>query len=104
MHLSLLDESGKIVDANESFLILTENPNIDEVVGKSFSDFLRNSTTDLKILTDNSKRLGKIRNYATDFITTFGSKVPVTISSTWVSNEDDDFYGFHFKRLFKCGA
>ena len=89
-----IDQSGKIVDANESFLILTENPNIDEVVGKSFSDFLRNSTTDLKILTDNSKRLGKIRNYATDFITTFGSKVPVTISSTWVSNEDDDFYGF----------
>ncbi len=89
-----IDEAGKIVDTNESFLILTENPNIDEVVGKSFSDFLKNATTDLKILTDNSKRLGKIRNYATDFITTFGSKIPVTISSTWVSNEDDDFYGF----------
>ncbi len=89
-----IDEAGKIVDTNESFLILTENPNIDEVVGKSFSDFLRNATTDLKILTDNSKRLGKIRNYATDFITTFGSKIPVTISSTWVSNEDNDFYGF----------
>ena len=89
-----IDAAGKIVDTNESFLILTEYPNIDEVVGKLFSDFLRNSTTDLKILTDNSKRLGKIRNYATDFITTFGSKIPVTISSTWVSNEDDDFYGF----------
>ncbi len=89
-----INEAGKIVDTNESFLILTENPNIDEVVGKSFSDFLKNATTDLKILTDNSKRLGKIRNYATDFITTFGSKIPVTISSTWVSNEDDDFYGF----------
>ncbi len=89
-----IDEAGKIVDTNESFLILTENPNIDEVVGKSFSDFLRNTTTDLKILTDNSKRLGKIRNYATDFITSFGSKIPVTISSTWVSNEDSDFYGF----------
>ena len=89
-----INEAGKIVDTNESFLILTENPNYDEVVGKSFSDFLRNANTDLKILTDNSKRLGKIRNYATDFITTFGSKIPVTISSTWVSNEDDDFYGF----------
>ena len=89
-----INEAGKIVDTNESFLILTENPNIDEVVGKSFSDFLKNATTDLKILTDNSKRLGKIRNYATDFITTFGSKIPVTISSTWVSNEEDDFYGF----------
>lgn len=76
------------------FLTLSENANVDEVVGKSFSDFLRNTTTDLKILTDNSKKLGKIRNYATDFITTFGSKIPVTISSTWVSNEDDDFYGF----------
>ncbi len=69
-----INEAGKIVDTNESFLILTENPNIDEVVGKSFSDFLKNATTDLKILTDNSKRLGKIRNYATDFITTFGSQ------------------------------
>ena len=48
----------------------------------------------MKILTDNSKKLGKIRNYATDFVTTFGSKIPVTISSTWVSNENDDFYGF----------
>ena len=63
-----IDEAGKIVDTNESFLILTENPNYDEVVGKSFSDFLRNATTDLKILTDNSKRLGKIRNYSTDLI------------------------------------
>ena len=49
-----INEAGKIVDTNESFLILTENPNIDEVVGKSFSDFLKNATTDLKILTDNS--------------------------------------------------
>ena len=89
-----IDEAGKIVDTNDSFLTLSENANVDEVVGKSFSDFLRNTTTDLKILTDNSKKLGKIRNYATDFITTFGSKIPVTISSTWVSNEDDDFYGF----------
>ena len=89
-----IDEAGKIVDTNDSFLTLSENANVDEVVGKSFSDFLRNTTTDLKILTDNSKKLGKIRNYATDFITTFGSKIPVTISSTWVSNEEDDFYGF----------
>ncbi|MDC3169881.1 PAS domain-containing protein, partial [Paracoccaceae bacterium] len=89
-----IDEAGKIVDTNESFLTLSENPNIDELIGKSFSDFLRNSATDLKILTDNSKRLGKIRNYATEFVTTFGSKIPVTISSTWVSNEDNDFYGF----------
>ena len=89
-----IDEAGKIVDTNDSFLTLSENANVDEVVGKSFSDFLRNTTTDLKILTDNSKKLGKIRNYATDFVTTFGSKIPVTISSTWVSNENDDFYGF----------
>ena len=89
-----IDAAGKIVDTNDSFLTLSENANVDEVVGKSFSDFLRNTSTDLKILTDNSKKLGKIRNYATDFITAFGSKIPVTISSTWVSNEDDDFYGF----------
>ena len=55
---------------------------------------MRNTSTDLKILTDNSKKLGKIRNYATEFITAFGSKIPVTISSTWVSNEHDNFYGF----------
>ena len=89
-----IDEEGKIVDTNDSFLTLSENANVDEVVGKSFSAFLRNTATDLKILTDNSKKLGKIRNYATEFITAFGSKIPVTISSTWVSNEDDDFYGF----------
>ena len=89
-----IDEAGKIVDTNDSFLTLSENANVDEVVGKSFSAFLRNTITDLKILTDNSKKLGKIRNYATEFITAFGSKIPVTISSTWVSNEDDDFYGF----------
>ena len=89
-----IDEEGKIVDTNDSFLTLSENANVDEVVGKSFSAFLRNTATDLKILTDNSKKLGKIRNYATEFITAFGSKIPVTISSTWVSNEHDDFYGF----------
>ncbi len=54
-----INEAGKIVDTNESFLILTENPNIDEVVGKSFSDFLKNATTDLKIQLSDQKFLSQ---------------------------------------------
>ena len=58
------------------------------------ANFFKNSETDVAILTESAKEFGKIRNYLTEFKTLFGSTVPVTISSTWIVNKNDHFFGF----------
>ena len=88
------DDVGKIIEANESFLTLCEAPSADQIMGSRLSNFFKNSETDVAILTESAKEFGKIRNYSTEFKTLFGSTVPVTISSTWIVNKNDNFFGF----------
>ena len=88
------DDLGKIIEANESFLTLCEAPSADQIMGSRLSNFFKNSETDVAILTESAKEFGKIRNYSTEFKTLFGSTVPVTISSTWIVNKNDHFFGF----------
>ena len=88
------DDMGRIVEANESFLNLCEAPSEDKIIGTMLSKFFKNSETDVRVLTDSAKQFGKIRNYSTEFITLFGSKVLVTISSTWILHKNYNYFGF----------
>jgi transcriptional regulator PpsR len=89
-----IDDIGRIVEANESFLTLCEAPTQDQIIGTMLSKFFKNSETDVRVLTDSAKKFGKIRNYSTEFITLFGSTVLVTISSTWILHNNDNHFGF----------
>ncbi|MCC5961885.1 MAG: transcriptional regulator PpsR [Rhodobacteraceae bacterium] len=78
------DRDGRIVDANETFLNLTDMPSIKELRGISMSEFLARSTVDLKVLIENAQRSGQVRFYSTKLKTGFDAQIAVEISATWL--------------------
>lgn len=79
------DRDGIIRGANEAFLNLTDSPNLAALRGRSMGDFLVRGMVDLKVLTDNARRTGRMRLYATRVQTVFGAQVPVEISAAWLN-------------------
>lgn len=78
----ITDAIGIIRSANDAFLNLTEAGTVTDVRGKSLSDFLTRGSVDLKVLTDNATRSGKMRMYATRLEGAFGSQLSVELSAT----------------------
>jgi len=78
----ITDALGMIRSVNEAFLNLTEAGSVGDVKGKSLADFLTRGSVDLKVLTDNATRSGKMRMYATRLEGAFGSQLSVELSAT----------------------
>jgi transcriptional regulator PpsR len=78
----ITDALGTIRSVNDAFLNLTEAGSASDVKGKSLSEFLSRGSVDLKVLTDNATRAGKMRIYATRLEGAFGSQLSVELSAT----------------------
>jgi transcriptional regulator PpsR len=78
----ITDVLGTIRSVNDAFLNLTEAGSAADVKGKSLSEFLSRGSVDLKVLTDNATRAGKMRIYATRLEGAFGSQLSVELSAT----------------------
>ncbi|NKX45064.1 transcriptional regulator PpsR [Roseicyclus persicicus] len=76
------DAHGTIRSANDAFLNLTDAGTLADVKGKSLGDFLARGSVDLKVLTDNAARSGKMRMYATRLEGAYGSQLSVELSAT----------------------
>jgi transcriptional regulator PpsR len=76
------DANGMIRSANESFLSLTDAGQLIDVKGKSLGEFLSRGSVDLKVMTDNAARSGKMRLYSTRLEGAFGSQLTVELSVT----------------------
>ncbi|MGL6209862.1 MAG: transcriptional regulator PpsR [Paracoccaceae bacterium] len=81
-----LDGEGLILGANDAFLKLTDNTNINAVRGRSLADFLARGLVDMRVLLDNTKRSKQLRMYATKVSTVFDSQVAVEISATYLND------------------
>jgi len=80
------DANGVIRSANEAFLSLCDAGQLGDVKGKSFGDFLSRGSVDLKVLTDNAARSGKMRVYATRLEGAYGTQLSVEISATHLAH------------------
>jgi len=78
----MTDALGTIRSVNDAFLNLTEAGSSSDVKGKSLADFLSRGSVDLKVLTDNATRAGRMRMYATWLEGAFGSQLSVEMSAT----------------------
>lgn len=76
------DAHGVIRAANDAFLGLTDAGTLGDVKGKSLGDFLTRGSVDLKVLTDNAARAGKMRIYATRLEGAYGTQLSVEVSAT----------------------
>jgi transcriptional regulator PpsR len=76
------DAKGEILAANESFTNLIDLANDMNVKGRTLSDFFARGSVDLKVLTENATRLGRMRMYPTKLAGEFGPPRAVEISVT----------------------
>jgi len=91
----MTDALGTIRSVNDAFLNLTEAGSASDVKGKSLADFLSRGSVDLKVLTDNATRTGRMRMYATRLEGAFGSQLSVELSATHL-NAAGGISGFAF--------
>lgn len=81
----ITDLNGTIRSSNDAFLNLTDAGGQSDVKGKSLGEFLARGSVDLKVLTDNAARSGKMRMYATRLEGSYGSQLSVELSATHLS-------------------
>ncbi len=88
------DADGIIRTTNEAFLNLTDQPSIAAVKGRSFGEFLARGAVDLRVLTDNAKRVGQMRMYATKANTAYDGQISVEVSATYLNDRPAPFFAF----------
>jgi transcriptional regulator PpsR len=90
----ITDAHGTIRSANDAFLNLTDCGSLADVKGKSLGEFLSRGSVDLKVLTDNAARSGKMRLYATRLEGAYGSQLSVELSATHLSAAGQNGFAF----------
>ena len=74
-----VDSNGQILSSNEGFLDLIGLAHGVDVKGRSVTDFLMRGSVDLKVMSENATRFGRMRLYATKIASDFGSPRNVEI-------------------------
>jgi len=87
-------EGGKMLSANDSFLNLIGVAHDVNVRGRSFSDYLLRGSVDLKVMTENTGKSGRMRLYATKIAGDYGGPRGVEISVTRVETGREDVFAF----------
>jgi transcriptional regulator PpsR len=88
------DEQGVILSANEAFLNLIDVAHDMNVKGKSLADYLSRGSVDLKVLTENAMRSGRMRMYPTKMAGEFGTPRAVEISVTSIQAGGNTIFAF----------
>ncbi len=88
------DSDGMVRNANEAFLNLSDAASLAAVTGRSFADFLARGAVDLRVLTDNAKRVGQMRMYATKINAAYEGQISVEISATYLNDRPQPFFVF----------
>lgn len=76
------DDKGDILSANDAFMNLIDAAHDQTVKGRALSDFLARGSVDLRVLTENATRLGRMRMYPTKLSGEFGPPRAVEIAVT----------------------
>ena len=88
------DMDGLIRSANEAFLNLTDSASLAAVKGRSFGEFLARGAVDLRVLSDNARRVGQMRMYGTKVNAAYGGQISVEISATYLNDRPQPFFVF----------
>ena len=88
------DEAGTILSANESFLDLIDVAHDLNVKGRSLADYLQRGSVDLKVLTENAARTGRLRLYPTKIAGEFSSARSVEIAVTCLTAGQSTLFAF----------
>ncbi len=83
---------GTVVSSNDGFLDLIGLAHGIDVRGRNIADFMMRGTVDLKVMTENAERFGRMRLYATQIASDYGSPRGVEIAVTRLSAGTSDIF------------
>ncbi|KPP92133.1 MAG: transcriptional repressor of photosystem genes PpsR [Rhodobacteraceae bacterium HLUCCA08] len=98
------DEAGQILSLNDAFLDLIEAAHDVKVRGRNLSDFLQRGAVDLKVLTENALRTGRMRAYSTKLQGDFSSPRAAEVAITAIRAGDHTAFAFVFRDLSRVEA
>ncbi|QFS84765.1 global DNA-binding transcriptional dual regulator Fis [Roseivivax sp. THAF40] len=90
----LTTASGLIQSANDSFLEMIDAAHLVDVKGRKLSDFLSRGQIDMNVVTENARRAGKMRFYATKVTNEFGAETSIEMSATMINTRSEPMIGF----------
>ena len=88
------DDQGTILSANEAFLNLVDVAHDMDVKGKSLADYMGRGSVDLRVLTENALRSGRMRLYPTKVAGEFGTPRSVEIAVTSIQAGGNTVFAF----------
>lgn len=87
-------DDGTLLAANESFLDLIGIAHDVNIRGQNLADYLQRGSVDIKVMTENAARTGRMRMYASKVTGDYGSSRAVEISVTRISAGTDTVFAF----------
>ena len=88
------DDRGTVLSANESFLDLIDAAHDISVKGRNMADYLSRGSVDLKVLTENAARSGRMRMYPTKMVGEYRNPRAVEISATTIQAGSSTVFAF----------
>ncbi len=97
-------ESGEILSANDAFLDLIDMAHDINMRGRGLSDYLQRGSIDLKVMTENAARAGRMRLYATKIAAEYGSPRAVDVSVTQLQAGQEMIFAFVMRESSRADA
>ena len=88
------DVNGAILRGNTAFMALADVAVSESLTDMNLGEFLARPEIDLNVLMGNAKVKGRLSVYATRFRSSFGTSIPVEISTTYLPEAEPDVFGF----------
>ncbi|MEY1557837.1 transcriptional regulator PpsR [Yoonia sp. R2331] len=97
-------QNGTILSANDAFLNLLDTAHDNRVRGKNLADFMLRGSVDLKVMTENAARSGRMRMYATKVAGEYGSPRSVEVAVTELQAGDTPVFAFALREANRMDA
>lgn len=92
--MAFATKDGALLSTNESFLDLIGVAHDVNIKDRNLADFLLRGSVDIKVMTENSARTGRMRMYAAKIVGDYGSPSSVEISVTRINAGKDTIFAF----------
>lgn len=87
-----ITKAGVILSANDAFLRFSGIVHNEAVKGRAISDFLARGSVDQNVITENARRTGSMRLYATRLIGENGTELPIEIATTMIGTAGESVF------------
>ncbi|MBX3634205.1 MAG: transcriptional regulator PpsR [Rubrivivax sp.] len=100
----VIDDEGRIVQANPAFLDLIRVVSLDRVEGKGLDTWLGGSSVDLQVLMSNLREHGTVRRFSSVVRDELGGSDAVEVSATRIDTAYGTLFGFTLREQTRADA